>query len=129
MLLYIRCFYIEVRISNLKLVEILKENSCTLFVKIAEKLKVSETAVRKKVRFMEIEGIIKKYTLEIYIEIIEKMKKRKEVQTLFSASGDHMILAECWFKTSKDLTKFVKSLEREKGTIKICPAVILEQII
>jgi len=41
------------------------ENSRTPIMKIAEKLGVSETAIRKRIRKMEKNGIIKKYTVEI----------------------------------------------------------------
>ena len=54
-----------VRISNLELLRILKENSRIPFVKIAKIFGVSETAVRKRIRKLEKEGIIKKYTIEV----------------------------------------------------------------
>ena len=138
-----------VRISNLELLEFLERNSRTPFVSIAEKLKVSETAVRKRVKILEDERIIERYTIEVYpkkvgynvrvmigvdtkpesyITHIEKLKSKKEVRSLYSASGDHMILAECWFENTKDFTNFVKSLEKEKGVTKVCPAVILERV-
>ena len=54
-----------VRISNFKILQILRENARTPFVKIAELLGVSETAVRKRVRKLEEQGIIRKYTVEV----------------------------------------------------------------
>ena len=137
-----------VRISDKKLIQILLENSRTPYVEIAKKLGVSETAVRKRIRKLEQLGIIKKYTVEVdlrrlgyqvkaiigvdtapecYISTIEKLKNMDEVVSLYSASGDHMIIAECWFKSSDDLAAFIKTLEKMKGIIKICPAVILEK--
>jgi len=138
-----------VRISDFEILRILRENSRTPFVKIAKFLGVSETAVRKRVKKLEREGVIRKYTIEVdpkklgfevnaligidtkpeyYISTIEKLKEMKEVISLYSSSGDHMILIECWFKNSKDLMKFVKNLERIEGVTKICPAIILEKI-
>jgi len=38
----------------------------------------------------------------------------KEVINMYSSSGDHMILIECWFKNSKELTNFIKTLEEIK---------------
>lgn len=127
----------------------LRENSRTPFLKIAKILGVSETAVRKRVKKLEESGIIKKYTIEVdpkkigfeinaligidtkpeyYISTLEKLKEMKEVISLYSSSGDHMILIECWFKNSKELTEFVKALEMIKGVTKICPAIIIEKI-
>jgi len=65
---------------------------------------------------------------EYYISTLERLKQTKEVIGLCSSSGDHMILAECWFKNSNELAKFIKKLEKSKGIIKICPAIILEKI-
>ncbi|MCD6557512.1 MAG: Lrp/AsnC family transcriptional regulator [Candidatus Aenigmarchaeota archaeon] len=138
-----------VRISNLKILELLKRNSRMSFVEMAKKLGVSETAVRKKIKRLESDGVIKKYTIETdprkigfdidaligidtepeyYISTLERLKQTKEVIGLCSSSGDHMILAECWFKNSNELAKFIKKLEKSKGIIKICPAIILEKI-
>ncbi|HIQ49660.1 MAG TPA: Lrp/AsnC family transcriptional regulator [Nanoarchaeota archaeon] len=138
-----------VRISEKKLIEILQENARLPFVKIAKKLGVSEAAVRKKLSLLEKKGVIKKYTIEIdpkklgfeivcligidtlpekLISIVEKLVKRKEVKHLYTASGDHMILIESWFRNSKELTEFIKELESMKGVTRVCPAIILEKI-
>ncbi len=138
-----------VRISNLELIKLLKENSRTSFVKLAEHFKVSETAIRKRVKKLEREGVIKKYTIEVdprkigfeinaligidtkpenYISTLEELKKMQEVISMYSASGDHMILVECWFKDSEELARFIKKLGEIKGVIRICPAIILEKI-
>jgi len=137
-----------VRISNLELLRILKENSRIPFVKIAKIFGVSETAVRKRIRKLEKEGIIKKYTIEVnlkkiglemaligmdtkpeyYISTIEKLKEMDEVVNLYASSGDHMIMIECWFKSSEKLRKFIKTLESMEGVTRVCPAIILEKI-
>ncbi|MHA1238280.1 MAG: Lrp/AsnC family transcriptional regulator [Candidatus Odinarchaeia archaeon] len=138
-----------VRISNLELLKLLRENSRISFVELARHFNVSETAIRKRIRKLEQEGVIKKYTVEVdpkkigfevraligidtepeeYIPTLEKLKEMREVESLYSSSGDHMILIECWFKDTKELTEFVKILEAIKGIIRICPAIILEKI-
>jgi len=138
-----------VRISNIELLNILKDNARMKFVDIAKKLNVSETAIRKKVKKLEENGTIKGYTIEInpkkagfeinamigidtkpeyFIQILEGMKKMPECLSVYSASGDHMILIECWFKDSKALTVFVQGIEKIEGITKICPAIITEKI-
>ena len=137
-----------VRFSNLELLRILKENSRIPFVKIAKIFGVSETAVRKRIRKLEKEGIIKKYTIEVnlkkiglemaligidtkpeyYISTIEKLKEMDEVVNLYASSGDHMIMIDCWFKSSEELRKFIKTLESMEGVTRVCPAIILEKI-
>ncbi len=138
-----------VRISNLELVKLLRENSRISYVDLAKHFGVSETAVRKRIRKLEEEGVIRRYTADIdpkkiglnidsligidtkperYIQTIETLKEMKEVITLCSSSGDHMILMECWFENSKELAKFVRSLERMEEITRICPAIIIEKI-
>ena len=48
-------------------------------------------------------------------------KEMKDVKCLCSASGDHMIMVECWFKHSKELSDFLKNLKTMDGVKKICP--------
>lgn len=138
-----------VRIANSDILNILRANARTPFVKIAKAVGTSETAVRKKVRRLEEKGIIKKYTVELdtkkiglpvqaiigidtqpehLIGTIEKFKNMEDVIGLYAASGDHMILLEKWFENSAELAKFIQSLEKMKGVTKTCPAVILEKI-
>ncbi len=138
-----------VRISNLELVRLLKENSRASFVGMARHFRVSETAVRKRIRSLERKGVIKKYTVEVdprkigfdicaiigidarperYVHLMEKIKRMKEVVRMCSSSGDHMLLAECWFQDSAELMKFVKSLERTDGVTKVCPAIVNEKM-
>ena len=138
-----------VRISNLDLIKILENNARESFVNIAKKFNVSETAIRKRIKKLEEMGIIKKYTIQVdpsklgfkinaligidttpedYISIIEHLKAMDDIKNLYSSTGDHMILAECWFKDSNELTNFIKKLEKIKGIIRICPAILLEKL-
>ena len=138
-----------VRISNLKILNILEKNSRTPYIKIAEKLGVTETAVRKRVRKMENMGVIRGYNVDIdprklgyevdaligldakpehYTDVVEKLKEMKGVRGLYSSSGDHMFMIECWFRNSKELRAFAKKLKSIKGVTRICPAIMLEKI-
>ena len=138
-----------VRISNIKLLRILRENSRTPYLEIARILGVSETAVRKRVKRLLEEGVIRRFTIEIdpkkvgyqvvamigldtkpeaLISVLEMLKELENVQSLYSSSGDHMIMMECWFKDYSELSRFIKSLEEIEGITRICPAIILEKI-
>ena len=138
-----------VRISNHKLLKILMKNSRTPFLKIARMLGVSETAVRKRVKKLQEAGVIRRFTIEVdpkkvgfevialigmdtkpehYLSTLGKLKGMEEIVSLYSSSGDHMILMECWFKNSGELAEFCKRLEAMEGVTRICPAIILEKI-
>ena len=67
-------------------------------------------------------------TPESFISALEQLRDMEEVVSLYSSSGDHMILLEGWFKNMDELAKFVKKLESIEGITKICPAILLEKI-
>ncbi|NOZ81964.1 MAG: Lrp/AsnC family transcriptional regulator [Candidatus Micrarchaeota archaeon] len=138
-----------VRISNHKLLEELEKNSRIPYSKLARKFGVTETAIRKRIRKLEREGVIKKYTLvldpkklgfqtvtligidtgpESFLKVLRKLEESDKVKSLWTSSGDHMILAECWFKDTKELSAFIDRLEKMHGVTKVCPAIIIEKI-
>lgn len=138
-----------IRISDLKIIEILRENARTPFLRIAKALGVSEAAIRKRVKRLERSGVIKKYTIDVdlrkmgfeanaligldtkpesYLLVIEKVKSMKEAVSIYATSGDHMILLECWFKNSNELIDFCKKLEAIQGVTRVCPAIIIEKL-
>lgn len=138
-----------VRISNQDLIRLLRKNARTTYLNLAKALGVSEAAIRKRIKKLEEEGIIKRYTIEVdprkmgynvqaligvdtkpetYLQTIDRLKSMKEVMSLYSSSGDHMIIMECWFKDAKKLTEFVKKLNSMEGVARVCPAIILEKI-
>lgn len=125
------------------------KNGRKSFVEIADKLEVTETAVRKRVKKMEDEGIITRYSIDVnprklgfgvkaligmdttpqrYLAVIQILKKNKEILTLYSSSGDHMVMMECWFEDDEKLHEFLENLNKIEGIIDICPTVITDLI-
>ncbi|PCN51231.1 transcriptional regulator [Candidatus Geothermarchaeota archaeon ex4572_27] len=140
---------IKVRDSDIKIVEILMRDARTPYTRIAEVLGVTEAAVRRRVRRLEEAGVIRRYTIDVdpkkigyeveaiigldveperIIDALDELKAMREVVRLYAASGDHVIIAECWLRTSDDLRAFVKRLESMKGVKRVCPAIVLERI-
>jgi len=138
-----------VRISDIELVKLLKKNARMSFVEIAKKLNVTEGAVRKRIKKLEEENVIKGYTIivdpkklgyeidsligidtlpEKLISVVNKLKEMDEVLSLYISGGDHMIIIECWFKTHNDLDSFVKNVEKIDGVTKVCPATIINKV-
>lgn len=133
----------------MELITILKQDSRKTHVDLAKIFGVTETAIRKRIKKLESQGIIKRFTIEVdlkklgfeihtligldtspekLINVLEKLKNMDEVVSLYSSSGDHMILIESWFKNMNELSEFVKKLNRIDGVVKICPAILLEKI-
>jgi Lrp/AsnC family transcriptional regulator for asnA, asnC and gidA len=137
-----------VRISDIDLIRELEKDCRKPFTEIAKKLKVSEAAIRKKVKKLLKLGIIR-FSLDIdykklgynyvaiigidvlpehFVKIIEMLKEDKEVKELYTSTGDHMILAKVVFRTNEELNEFVKRLEKNKMITKVCPAIVLERL-
>ncbi len=138
-----------VRISDEGLVKILLENARKPYVEIARSLKVTEAAVRKRIKKLEERGIIRRYTIDIdprklgyeaqvfigvdaapehYVKVMNDMKAMEEVIELYSTSGDHMFIAECWLRSARELADFVERLEKLEGVTRVCPAIVLEKV-
>jgi len=137
------------KIPDLELLKLLRMNARISYSDLARHFGVSDTAIRKKIKKLEDEGIIVRYTVEVdhrklgfhavaiigidtrpetYISVLEALKKDENVVSMYSTTGDHMILIECWFRSSGELSEFVRRLENMEGVTKVCPSIILEKI-
>jgi Lrp/AsnC family transcriptional regulator for asnA, asnC and gidA len=133
-----------------RILELLEEDARRSFTEMAEKLKVSESSIRKRVSALQKEGVIKKFTIKVdhaklglntvaivgidvdsdkMLEIAQKLCDFKEVKCVATSSGDHMIMLEVWAKNGKELNKLItEKIGKIDGVRQICPALILEKL-
>ncbi|MHC1567884.1 MAG: AsnC family transcriptional regulator [Candidatus Syntropharchaeia archaeon] len=133
-----------------KILEILIEDARRPFTEIGDKLGVSESTVRKRVKQLEEEGVIKRYTAIVdpaklgyntvaivgldvepsrFLEAADAMSRLDEVRWVATSTGDHMIMAEIWTRDGKELGRLIsEKIGRIEGVHRICPAIILEMI-
>jgi len=137
------------KLSDFTLIKALMENARVPISELARRFGVSDTAIRKRLKKLERDGVIVRYTVEVdpkklgfnvvaiigidtmpedLLPTISKLKEMDEVIKLYTATGDHMILIECWLRDSKELERFLKKLENMKGVKYVRPAIILERI-
>ena len=135
--------------TNLGIIEQLSSNSRTSFVKIAKKLKVSESAIRKRVSKLEKDGIIKKYSIvvdtnklgiqntalvgvdvmpERYLEVAKKLTEIEGIRYVASTAGDHMFMLEVWAKDNDELRDISNKVKGLEGVTRICPAIIKDTL-
>ena len=140
-----------VRISekDTMIIERLMRDGRIPYTQLARELGVTEAAVRKRVRKLEEMGVIRGYKAvvdpkkigynvvaligfdvepEVYVSVIERVKKMDEVKRMFSTTGDHMIMVEGWFSSTDEMMSFVKRLESISGISRVCPAILVEEI-
>ncbi len=136
--------------KDLKIIEILAEDSRTPFTEIAKRIRVSESTVRKRIKNLEDEGVIKKYSIIIdpakigyntvaivgldveptkFLSVASKLTEFKEVKYVATSTGDHMIMFEVWTRDGKELTKVLsEKIGKIEGIHRICPSIILEKL-
>ncbi len=136
--------------TDVKILEMLEEDGRRSFTEIAEKLKVSESAIRKRVSTLLSTGVIKKFTIRVdnvkmglntvaivgidvesdkMLEIAQLLCNHREVKCVATSSGDHMIMLEVWARSGKELSKLIsEKIAKIDGVKKICPALILEKL-
>ena len=136
--------------TDLEILKILQKDGRIPFTDIAQKLKLSESAVRKRVQALQKEGVIKKFTIEInpskigfnivaivgfdvdppkLLKIAQELCEIKEVRSVATSTGDHMIMTEIWTKNGMELAKLIsEKIGKIEGVRKVCPAIILEKL-
>ncbi len=136
--------------TDTKILELLEEDARRPFTEIAHKLKVSESAVRKRITAMHREGVITKFTIKVdhgkiglktvaivgldvesgkMLEIAQQLCDLKELKCVATTSGDHMIMLEIWAKNGKELNELIsEKIGKMSGVKQICPALILEKL-
>ncbi|MCD6504645.1 Lrp/AsnC family transcriptional regulator [Candidatus Bathyarchaeota archaeon] len=141
---------VEVDEVDLRILKMLQEDGRRPFTEIAENLGLSESAVRKRVQALQRKGVIKKFTVEVdpaklgintvaivgvdvdptkLLEVAQKLCEVKEVRSVATSTGDHMIMTEIWAKDGRELTRIIsEKIEKFEGVKKICPAIILEKL-
>lgn len=132
-----------------KIVQLLTQDSRRSFNEIAKKLKLSESAIRKRVMALQDRGVIKKFTIQVdpaklgansvsivgidveptkLLEVAQKLCELGEIRSVATSTGDHMIMTEIWTKDGRELTKLLsEKIGAVEGVKKICPAIILEK--
>ena len=135
--------------TDVKIIEMLEEDGRKPFTEMAQRLEVSESAIRKRVSALLSTGVIK-FTVKVdhakiglgtvaivgidvesdkMLEIAQLLCDFKEVKCVATSSGDHMIMLEVWTKNGKELNKLISErVSTIEGVKKVCPALILEKL-
>jgi len=135
--------------TDKNILKILEKNSRIPFTEIADELNISEATVRNRVRALEEEGVINKFTLDIdpkslgynmvtmigldvepqdMLTAVEELRKIDCVRWVAKSTGDHMIMTEVWTKDGEELSEIIgKKMGSIEGLKDIKPAILLEK--
>jgi DNA-binding Lrp family transcriptional regulator len=127
-----------------KIIDLLKKDSRTSFVKIAEVVGLSETAVRKRIKNLQDNGIIRRFTVEVdeeqqtkaiamietqasmhTPEISQKFIKIEGVSYLFETTGEYDIIAVLSTTTIEELNRTLEEIRLTDGVIRTNTSLVL----
>jgi len=134
--------------TDQKIIEYLKEDSRESFVDIGKKLKLSESAVRRRVKNLVENGTIKRFTLEIGEEnttsaivlvsvdsatdtskVSLKLAKLDGVKTVYEITGQYDITTIISAPNITDINNSIDALRKIPGVIDTNTVIILKKII
>jgi DNA-binding Lrp family transcriptional regulator len=131
-----------------KIIEYLKENSRESFVDIGKKLKLSESAVRRRVKNLVDSNTIKRFTLEMGEENVTsaivlvsvdsatdtskvslKLAKLEGVKTVYEITGQYDITTIISASNISEINNSIDALRKIPGVIDTNTVIILRKII
>ena len=132
------------------IIKILKDNARTPYLNIAKELNVSESTIRNRVRNLQENGIIKRFSAVIdpnklgygsvafvgidvqpekFLYVAKKLTEFDNVKMVATTTGDHMIMTEIWGEKAAELRNFISErIEKITGVTRTCPAIINETL-
>lgn len=134
--------------TDQKIIEYLKENSRESFVDIGKRLKLSESAVRRRVKNLLDSGTIKRFTLEMGEEnvtsaivlvsvdsatdtskVSTKLAKLDGVKTVYEITGQYDITTIISASNISEINNSIDALRKIQGVIDTNTVIILRKIV
>lgn len=132
-----------------KILEMISRDGRVSFRRIADELKISDVAVRKRIRRLERMGIIEGFTARInpaslgysiisltgidvapgdIVRVAKEIAEKEYARSVYITAGDHSIMAEIWARDEEEFGRILKEIEEMGGITKICPAIVTQRI-
>ncbi|PIY90166.1 MAG: transcriptional regulator [Nitrosopumilales archaeon CG_4_10_14_0_8_um_filter_34_8] len=130
-----------------KIINYLKEDSRESFVDIGKKLKLSESAVRRRVKNLVDSGTIKRFTVEVGEEnatsaivlisvdsttdtskVSEKLAKLEGVKTVYEITGQYDIITVISATNISEINNSIDALRKIPGVIDTNTVIILRKV-
>ncbi|MGQ4874835.1 MAG: Lrp/AsnC family transcriptional regulator [Promethearchaeota archaeon] len=130
------------------ILRILQKNSNTSYREIRDKLNISIGTIHNRVARLRESKIIEGYTIKLNNaklgykltflirmqidgkhteEILNKIKERPEVCSVFHTTGEQSAALICRFKESEDVHKFIRELNEEKYVLRTISNMVLKE--
>jgi len=118
--------------KDIKIINILKEDSRLSVRDIAASSKLRPSTVHSRIQKLKQEGVIEKFTVKLNNEKVDegfivfilirtnemidsKVFKNKAVKEAFGVTGEYDVLLKCKFRDLKEFNEFIMKLRRENN--------------
>ncbi|MFP3133097.1 MAG: Lrp/AsnC family transcriptional regulator [Nitrososphaeria archaeon] len=132
---------------DLKLLELLKEDGRASYIDLGKKLNLSEAAVRRRVKKLVEDGVIKKFTIEIKereramaltllstspniptYEVASNISKIKGVEKVYEITGQYDIAVLISAPSIAEVNKVIDEIRKADGVINTNTVIILREL-
>jgi Lrp/AsnC family transcriptional regulator for asnA, asnC and gidA len=131
---------------DLKIVMELVKNGRIKKTELAKMLKITETAVRKRIEKLEKNKVILGYRAVVDFKklgifssltgidvepehiwkVVERLKQMENVNSVYLTSGDHVLMVEVVTDSLDTMRRLHEEISGIQGVKRVCPAVIME---
>ena len=129
------------------IIEALEENSRTSYIEIGKKVDLSEAAVRRRIKKLVEDGIIRKFTIDVKeeaahaftliavnpstptYEVSKKIKKIKGVRLVYEITGQYDIIAFIGGPNITEVNTYVEEIRKTTGVLKTNTVIILKEVV
>ena len=132
---------------DMKILELLKENSRSTYVEIGKTLGLSEGTVRNRVQALSDSGVIKKFTLEVSLsvgvralimisvdpqkptlEISDKVLKLPGVEKIYEVTGEYDVVTVVSSSSIEGLNQTVEAIRVIEGVERTNTIIVLRTV-
>jgi Lrp/AsnC family transcriptional regulator for asnA, asnC and gidA len=133
-----------------RILDVLEQDAQASYAEIAERADVSKPTVRKYIDRLESDGVIVGYSADVdpkklpnqsialvgieveserYVEASQALQELDDVESLYTSSGDHMLMAEVRAEGSDELGEIISDAILEvEGVTAAHPSVLQERL-
>jgi Transcriptional regulators len=132
---------------DLKLLELLKDDGRASYIDLGKQLNLSEAAVRRRVKKLVDDGVIKKFTIEIKereramaltllstspniptYEVASNISKIKGVEKVYEITGQYDIAVLISAPSIAEVNKVIDEIRKADGVINTNTVIILREL-
>ena len=135
--------------ADSKIIGLLMQNADLTYKEMANRLKLNESTVRKRVLALQKSGIIRRYLVEVdteklgyktnvmlgldvdpskLMEISKKLIAIPETRMVYNTSGGNDFVLVVWTKDREGLAKIVDHISSFEGVNKVTPSFLVERL-